>query len=256
MGTSYESLDIQTAKQIKLIMTDVDGTLLASGREASPEVERALCLLQEQGIVLGLVSGRTMRELERMADKLGMKGPIIAENGGIAKLRSGEKLLELGYSRRSAEETFQKLQCTFPGKVTGREDNTERMIDIVIRTDGILPGEIRQHIGTTQLLDSGYIMHLMQEGISKGNTLQKLIDETLPYKFKKDEIMVTGDSATDVSLFELFPNSVLIRNPHLPEGQDEIVKEKASYISEKEYGDGFIEVALHIIQMRNGKGKN
>ncbi len=255
MHKSYKSIDEKTANSIKLIMTDVDGTLLASGRDVSPEVEETLRLLQRTGIIIGLVSGRTLGELEKMALHLGLTGPIIAENGGVAKPCAGKKTFDLGYSRTAAEEAFRKLRETFPDDVQGREDNDERTIDMVIRTNGILPDEMRKHIGTTQLLDSGYIMHLMQEGISKGKTLERLLGGMIPGNYRWEEVMVLGDSATDASLFESFPLNVLILNPNLPSGQPELMKEKAAYISEKEYGEGFVEVALHIVNLRNQKLK-
>jgi HAD superfamily hydrolase (TIGR01484 family) len=176
MHKSYKTIDAETANGIKMIMTDVDGTLLAAGRDVSPEVENALRLLQRTGIIVGLVSGRTLGELEMMALHLGLDGPIIAENGGVAKPSAGQQTFNLGYSRKAAEEAFRKLREIFPDTVQGREDNDQRTIDMVIRTKGISPEEIKKHIGSTQLLDSGYIMHLMQEGISKGRTLERLLD--------------------------------------------------------------------------------
>ena len=141
------------------------------------------------------------------------------------------------------------MKGLYPGEIREREDNAERFIDIVIWADGISVEEIRERIKPTQLLDSGYILHLMQEGINKGRTLSKVIDEMKVYS--PDEVMVFGDSVTDLSLFELFPNNVLIVNPGLPEGQAEIIEKKAAYVSEKQYGEGFTEVALHIVGLLN-----
>ncbi|MBN2238367.1 MAG: HAD hydrolase family protein [Dehalococcoidales bacterium] len=255
MSKLYTNINARLANRLKLIMLDVDGTLLESGRKVSGEVENALRLLETSGIVLGLVSGRTLGELEEMAIELEMKGPIIAENGAVAKLGAGRDLLDLGYSRKPAEEAFRKLQEVFPGKITGREDNEYRYKDIVILTDGISLDDIRKFTGTTQLLDSGYILHLMQEGISKGKTLQRLLDELMEDRYAREEVMVFGDSATDLSLFELLSNNVLVRNPNLPEGQPELMEKAATYISEKSFGEGFIEVALHITKLRETSNK-
>lgn len=250
MNKTFLNINRDHAKRIKLIMTDVDGTLLATGRAVSPSVAEALGALQQSGITLGLVSGRTLPELESMAIELGMKGPVIAENGAVAKLAAGEPLLELGYTRQPALDAFQKLQKLYPGSIQGREDNKVRIIDFVFRADGIPLSEIRKHIGNIQLLDSGYILHLMQEGISKGETLARLLESYDHGRYSTGDTMVFGDSATDASLFELFSDNVLILNPNLPEGQAELMRKKATYISELEYGEGFIQVALHIVQLR------
>lgn len=230
-------------------MTDVDGTLLARGNILSNEVAEALSALRQAGIVIGLVSGRTLSLLESMAEEFNLTGPIIAENGAIAKVSPQSEMMELGYSRQPAIDALNILKELYPGEIREREDNAERFIDIVIWADGISVEEIRERIKPTQLLDSGYILHLMQEGINKGRTLSKVIDEMKVYS--PDEVMVFGDSVTDLSLFELFPNNVLIVNPGLPEGQAEIIEKKAAYVSEKQYGEGFTEVALHIVGLLN-----
>ena len=247
MVTSFCNINLELAKKIKLIMTDVDGTLLARGNILSREVGEALHLLQQAGITIGLVSGRTLSLLESMSFEFNLAGPIIAENGAIAKISPGAEMMKLGYSRQPAIDALKRLKELYPGAIREREDNAERFIDIVIWADGVSVEEIRGRIKPTQLLDSGYILHLMQEGIDKGKTLVKVLEEMKVYSC--DEVMVFGDSVTDLSLFELFPNNVLIVNPGLPEGQAEIMEKIATYVSEKQSGAGFTETALHIVNL-------
>ncbi len=251
MVKSFRNIDFELAQTIKLIMTDVDGTLLASGDHPDTETGNALKALQEKGITIGLVSGRTLSRLESTARELDLNGPIIAENGAIAKLSPSAELMELGYSRQPAIDALKKIKELYPGVIREREDNAERFIDIVIWVDGVSLKEIRERIKPTQLLDSGYILHLMQEGIDKGKTLMKVLDELKG--FSRDEVMVFGDSITDLSLFELFKNNVLIINPQLPEGQSEVMEKTAAYVSEKQYGEGFTETALHIIDLLDSR---
>lgn len=249
MVTSYRYINLELVKKIKLIMTDVDGTLLASGNTLSHEVGEVIHLLQQAGIVIGLVSGRTLSLLESTAREFYLSGPIIAENGAVAKISPDAGLMDVGYSRQPAIDALHKLKELYPGAIWEREDNAERFVDIVIRADGVSIEEIREHIKPTQVLDSGYILHLMQEGIDKGKTLVKVLNEMKEYTCH--EVMVFGDSVTDLSLFELFPNNVLIVNPGLPQGQAEILEKKAAYVSEKQCGEGFTEVALHIVNLLN-----
>lgn len=253
MVKSFREINLELVEKIKLIMTDVDGTLLARGDHPDLQTGKVLTSLQEAGITVGLVSGRTLSRLESTARKFDLKGPIIAENGAIAKLSPNDELLDLGYSKQPALDALSRLKEMYPGAIRGREDNAERFIDVVLWADGISLEEIRDRIKPTQLLDSGYILHLMQEGISKGETLVKVLDKMKVYS--RNEVMVFGDSVTDLSLFELFPNSVLIVNPGLPEGQAEVMEKKAAYVSEKQYGDGFTETALHIVSLLNKRSK-
>ncbi len=63
MTESYREITAQTAKQIKLIMTDVDGTLLEDGDTALPLAAEAIQQMESLGITVGLVSGRFMELL-------------------------------------------------------------------------------------------------------------------------------------------------------------------------------------------------
>jgi len=231
-------------------MADVDGTLLASGDTLSSDVCKAIRCLEEFGIMVGLVSGRTLSGLESMATDLEISGPVIAENGGVAKLKAGGEPVNLGYSRQSAMEALEKLKGLFPGTIKERDDNKDRYIDLVFRLLGIDIEEVRNHLEGVQLLDSGYILHLMQEGISKGTTLLRLLPDIGDGTLSKTEVIVFGDSLTDLSLFETFPYSVLIVNPRLPSEHRGIIGNTARFASELPFGEGFAEVAFHIIDKR------
>jgi hydroxymethylpyrimidine pyrophosphatase-like HAD family hydrolase len=254
MNKSYEQITPELARQIRLIMADVDGTLIPSGDDSiSSVVLEAISRLQEQGIIVGLVSGRTLPGLESLASRLGITGPIIAENGGVAKLKANGALVDLGYSRQPALESLEKLKALFPDAIKEREDNKERVIDVVIWSYGVATDELRKHLDDTQLLDSGYILHLMQKGVSKGRTLMRLLGEIGDGNFSPAEVTAFGDSLTDISLFELFPNSVLIINPNLPVEQRELMHERARYMSDLPFDEGFAEVAFHIIKVRGSR---
>ena len=60
MSQSYLQISPDIANHIKLVMTDVDGTLTAEGTDVSSLVSEVVSRLHEQGIVVGLVSGRTL----------------------------------------------------------------------------------------------------------------------------------------------------------------------------------------------------
>ena len=64
---------------------------------------------------------------------------------------------------------------------------------------------------------------------------------------RPDEVMVFGDSATDVSLFTEFENSVLIVNPRLNKQQTKDIRKFAKYQSGLPFGNGFVEVVSHIL---------
>lgn len=250
MAQSYREIGSELASQIRLVMTDVDGTLTLGGDSISPSVLEAIHCLEKWGIIVGLVSGRTVPMLQSLAGNLGMSGPIIAENGGVAKLKTNGELLDLGYSRQPAIEALQKLKARFPNRIKEREDNKDRLVDVVFWSQGIQGEELMNRLEDVQLLDSGYILHLMQKGVSKGRTLMRLLGRIGDGSLSPAEVLVVGDSTTDLSLFELFHHSVLILNPRLPIEERQVLQRVAKYVSEHPYGDGFAEVALHVIDAR------
>jgi phosphoglycolate phosphatase (TIGR01487 family) len=252
MAQSYRNITTELASRLRLVMADVDGTLTSGGDVTDHPVLESIRRLEEQGITVGLVSGRTMPMLESLAGRLGISGPLIAENGGVAKLKAGTEPLDLGYSRSPAIKALERLRSRFPGGIKEREDNRDRLVDVVFWPQGIATDELRNNIGNAQLLDSGYILHLMQKGISKGRTLMRLLGQIGDGGLSPMETLVIGDSTTDLSLFRLFPHSVLVANPRLPLADRKTLRRAAEYLSDGEYGDGFAEVAQHIVNAREG----
>ena len=234
-------------------MTDIDGTLTADNiaNNIEPQVIETIKRLEKSGIIIGLVSGRTYIRVDTLAEELHINGPLIAENGALARLKPGADFLDFGFSRQPALKALEILKLKYPGKIKEREDNLERKIDAVFWSLGIPTTELAQHLTDAQLLDSGYILHVMQKGISKGETLAKLLNYLDDGNISTSEVMVMGDSITDRSLFELFEHSVLIPNPKVPEEDKPVLNALARYVSNKSCGEGFIEVAEHIIKARS-----
>jgi len=81
-------------QQIKMIVTDLDQTLLNSDATLSPENLAAIRAAEAQGIFVTICSGRIYTMLEAYARILDIKGPIITTNGAaIVDGKSGELLL-------------------------------------------------------------------------------------------------------------------------------------------------------------------
>ncbi|MBS1708723.1 MAG: HAD family phosphatase [Armatimonadetes bacterium] len=66
---------------VRLIATDLDGTLLTSRRELNSEAAAALRQAHEAGIVVCLASGRALNTMLPYAEQLGVPGPIVSCNG-------------------------------------------------------------------------------------------------------------------------------------------------------------------------------
>lgn len=68
---------------IKLIATDLDGTLLNAERGVSPETLRVLNWVRSLGIIVVLATGRTYAGVRGIYDVLQLDSPVITNNGGL-----------------------------------------------------------------------------------------------------------------------------------------------------------------------------
>ena len=68
---------------IRLIATDLDGTLLRKDESVSERTRRALRQVHEAGATVVLVSGRPPRTLQLIAQKAGVTGLAVCSNGAI-----------------------------------------------------------------------------------------------------------------------------------------------------------------------------
>ena len=82
----------------KLLVLDVDGTLLNNKKEISPRTQAALLKVQQMGVHIVLASGRPTNGVMPIAEKLELNhygGYILSYNGGqIINVQTGELLFE------------------------------------------------------------------------------------------------------------------------------------------------------------------
>ena len=67
---------------IKLVATDIDGTILPYTGEFTEGVKDCIAEMQEKGIKVVIVTGRMDRGAKRISKKLSLKTPVVSYNGG------------------------------------------------------------------------------------------------------------------------------------------------------------------------------
>ena len=89
---------------IKLIATDLDGTLLDSAGKIPERNKAALLAAMERGVYVTLCTGRMFGSAKRFTSQLGITIPVICYNGAMVRRPDGEMLshhpLEMGLARR------------------------------------------------------------------------------------------------------------------------------------------------------------
>lgn len=89
--------------KIKLIVTDIDGTILKHNFEFNKEVKTCIHSLTQKGIKVVLATGRMHTATIHLAEELGLETPIISYQGGMIK-HGGEVLYERHLDEFRAKE--------------------------------------------------------------------------------------------------------------------------------------------------------
>jgi len=202
-----------------------------------------------QGIFsVGLASGRDLGQMEDFARELEISGPLVAENGAVVSLKKSHGTLDLGYGGEYTRGLMEKLQILFPDSVEASLDNRYRSVDMMFRLDDLNPEELRAYLGEAILLDSSYTYHLVRKDVSKGSTIRRI----LPFfgGVRPEEVMVFGDAENDLSMFQTFSTSVLVKNPSVACTCKEKLAHTASFGTESCGGDGFAETIEQLFTCR------
>ena len=78
----------------KMLVSDIDGTLLNSQGQLTPAVIGAIREAHEQGIIVTLATGRHLRGVKQIVQRIGVSVPVILGNGAvIVDPYKGETLL-------------------------------------------------------------------------------------------------------------------------------------------------------------------
>lgn len=85
---------------LKLIVTDMDGTLLNSNREISSENVAALLAAQKRGVEIAIATGRTYGNAWGLCRRAGLTPHIISNHGAFVYTKDGVQLLSVGIDKR------------------------------------------------------------------------------------------------------------------------------------------------------------
>lgn len=116
----------QNTRQIRLVATDLDGTLLRSDQSISPRTRQTLARVVSSGIPVALVTGRPPRFVVDLASDLGLTGSAICANGAICYDMASQQLLEHHpMTSDTAAEIAGALAEALPGAVFAVERGLE-----------------------------------------------------------------------------------------------------------------------------------
>lgn len=97
------------ATRIRLLVSDVDGTLVTDDKRLTPATIAAAERLGAVGVALALVSSRPPHGVSLVADRLRLTTPRAGFNGGLIVAADGTVLRELVLPERAAREAVDEL---------------------------------------------------------------------------------------------------------------------------------------------------
>ena len=95
---------------IKLVVSDIDGTLLPKGGNISEGSRRAVAECRRNGINFALASGRWFPTTLPIAEAVGCQGPLIVSGGGCVITLDGEILQEFTMDDADARKTYEIIK--------------------------------------------------------------------------------------------------------------------------------------------------
>lgn len=106
----------------KLVVSDLDGTLLRSDGTVSERTRRALARVEEAGSTVIFATGRPTRWMHNVAEQSGHKGIAICSNGAIVYDLHTEEILERHpLAREAGVAVVEAIRASIPGVSFGVE---------------------------------------------------------------------------------------------------------------------------------------
>lgn len=248
-----EAFELKLLTNIRLIATDMDGTITKQGKLSS-DLVRALEDLEANGVIVLIITGRSAGWVSGLSSLLPVGGAI-CENGGLYYPSNTEKPLfltpipHIPTHRRQLAATFARLQAEFP-QIQESGDNPFRLTDWTFDVAGLTTADLDRLSSLCAAEGWGFTFssvqcHIKPINQDKATGLLQML-ATNWNDFTPHQVLTVGDSPNDDTLFngDKFPLSVGVAN--VLDYQTQLTYPPA-YITTAPEADGFCELARYIL---------
>ena len=269
-------MEKEMLSKIKLVCSDVDGTLVDEGKGGlNPEYYTEIKRLKEKGILFAVVSGRSYEAASPLFTPviddiifINDNGAVLREKGRIIKAHSLETEL-VKEIIRDLKDSLKEV--TYISALTGnyaygpnkefckllREDfhlnvrELENMPESLPEDAGVMslgffdPVDAEKEVGKAfiEKWNSHEKIAALAGGTYWFNILQKNVDKGVAlkelmdmYGFKDEEVIAIGDNMNDLGMLKTITNSVAIGNAR------EEVKAVCKYVADTSTNDGVLQI--------------
>ena len=252
---------------IKLVATDIDGTILIPEGEFTQNVKNCISKLNENGVIVVLVTGRMHAAASLIAKDLGLTTPVVSYQGGLIK--TGETTLYEKYLTEEQAELilywaknenihinlynddilYSETDCYEVKRYcnnlhtcyTCRDFNLvkKNKINKLLAIDynnperiAILEKELQEKFPELYIVKSTpYFLEFSNKEASKYCAVKYLQNY---YDLDESEILTIGDQNNDIALLKAGGIKVAMGNA------TEELKQIATYVTKSVYEDGFV----------------
>jgi len=253
---------------IRLVIADVDGTIVTSAKELTPRTIDVVQRLRDSGIRLAVTSSRPPKGLRMLFEPLDLTTPIAAFNGGLIVDRNLATLRELMIHDETVEPVIALLEshglsiwvyqrtdwfvldlngphvareakvCQFePTQLAnfhGVFADVVKVVgvsddpDVIARATAELDRRFGDEVSATS--SQSYYLDVTNCDANKGGVVDFLADR---FSLERRQIAAVGDGGNDVSMFDRAGLSVAMGNAATA------VKARAQHVTSSNDDDGF-----------------
>jgi len=237
-----------TDRLVRLIATDLDGTLLRSDRKTvSPRTRRALVRARDAGITIVLVSARGPVGVRSVAESAGCDGLAICSNGALVlDLASGEAVRHRPLTASAAAEIVRSLRLRLSGVCFATESEgvfaceptfeaweweppagtrradalellTAPVTKLIARDAGGSVADLAAAVGevvgdaAAWSVSGEWVVEICAAGVDKAMALQELAAEL---GIEAADVLAFGDYPNDLPMLEWAGRSIAPANAH------------------------------------------
>lgn len=213
------------------LVLDVDGTLTRpDGWGIDPRVFDPLRTWEAPVV---LATGKAFPYPIALCHFVGIPELVVAENGGV--VYTGADVLVTG-DREAARTVAREYEAAGYSLGWGPEDTVNRWRETELAVERDQPLDPLEEIAAEyglEVVDTQYAYHVKDPSTTKGRGLEALADEL---DLDLERCVAVGDSANDVSTFEVVGRSVAVANA------DAAAKAAADEVLEGAHADGTLAV--------------
>jgi len=244
--------------KIKMIITDLDKSLLNSNYEISDYTANIFMKCKENGIIIVFATARPYRNTKIFFNKI-IPNVVICHSGAII-YENDKEIFQCGINKNITEELLLNISTNYPDVEIGIENNDkiyanfdpskywpenksyisldinnlpEKDMDkIIVKAISVeKTKEIKNYLHKQLYFYLGYpdMANIMNKNATKWNAIKILLDK---YNIEVKNTIAFGDDSNDIEMIEKCGIGVAVEN-----GIDEI-KCKAKYICGKNSDDG------------------